>query len=225
VGDKLKVLVVGYMRSGTTLMRRIVQFHPDIVGMLHEKRIIKRRHTKEAAVKYAQNFRAACSLTNSWGEKVPFYGKTRILPYCRKWVKLFGNEARIIHIVRHPIDVAISNVKKVKSPAKSVEKAIALYRSVYPRLLQETRDDEILSKKTFIISFETLVTKPEKTLEALFKFCNLNSDHKIIKEICEAKDKKFRHFDGINSDRAFAYKKTKYKNLKVAYDSIRRYEV
>lgn len=220
----MKILVVGYQRSGTTLLRRLIQLHPHVVNMIHEKKLLRYGKTKTAVVKQAARYSKACKVDNNWGEKVPFYGKGSILSYCKKWINIFGEEARIVHIVRHPVDVAISNVKMKKSPARSVDKAVKLYRRVMPNILKEIEETPLLKKKTIVISFETLVTDPKKTMAKIFKFCNLKNDKEIIERIASAKKDSLRYFDGINSDRAFSYKKSKHKDLKVKYDDVRKYE-
>lgn len=220
----MKILVVGYQRSGTTLLRRLIGLHPDVVAMLHEKKILNRGSDKKKALAYANRFSKKCNLDNNWGEKVPFYGNASILSYCKKWIKVFGDEARIVHIVRHPVDVAISNVKMKRSPARSVEKAVKLYEKVYPKILKQTEQNDVLNKKTIVISFETLVTDPKKTMSKIFAFCKLRNDEKIIENISSAKKDALRYFDGINSDRAFSYKKSKHKDIKIDYDKVRKYE-
>jgi hypothetical protein len=220
----MKILVVGYQRSGTTLLRRLIGLHPNVVSMIHEKKLLKHGKSKKDILTFVNKFTKKCKLDNTWGEKVPFYGNDSILSYCRKWINIFGDEARIVHIIRHPIDVAISNVKMKRSPARSVEKAIKLYERVYPRILKEIEKNDVLNKKTIIISFETLLEDPKKTLSRIFAFCKLRNDKKIIENISSAKKDDLRYFDGINANRAFSYKKGKYKDIKVDYDNIRRYE-
>jgi hypothetical protein len=220
----MKILVVGYQRSGTTLLRRLIGLHPDVVCMIHEKRILKYGKDKNKILNRVKRFSKKCELNNNWGEKVPFYGNASILSYCKKWIDVFGDEARIVHIVRHPIDVAISNVKMGRSPARSVEKAIKLYEKVYPKILKVTEDTEVLRKKTIIISFETLVMNPKRTMTNIFAFCKLRNDKKIIERVSSAKKDQLRYFDGINSDRAFSYKNSKHKNIEVDYDNVRKYE-
>jgi hypothetical protein len=220
----MKILVVGYQRSGTTLLRRLIQLHPDIVSMIHEKKLLKYGKDKKKVLQNAKRYSKKCTLDNNWGEKVPFYGNASILSYCKKWIDIFGDEARIVHIVRHPVDVAISNVKMKRSPAKSVDKGVKLYEKVYPKILKTIEDTDVLRKKTIVISFETLVTEPKKTMAKVFAFCKLRNDKKIIETVSSAKKDKLRYFDGINSDRAFSYEKTEHKNIKVDYDNVRKYE-
>jgi hypothetical protein len=221
----MKILVIGFQRSGTTLLRRLIGLHPDVVSMMHEKKILKHGKSKKDVLIYVNKISKKCKIDNTWGEKVPFYGNDSILSYCKKWINIFGDEARIVHIIRHPIDVAISNVKMKKSPARSVEKAIKLYEKVYPKLLKEIEEIDTVRKKTIVVSFETLVTNPKETMRQVFAFCKLRNDKKIIEDISSAKKDALRYFDGINSNRAFSYKKGKHKDIKVDYSNVRKYEV
>ena len=220
----MKILVVGFQRSGTTLLRRLVGLHPNVVVMFHEKKLLRYGKSKKDILIQVNKLSKKCKLDNTWGEKVPFYGNDSILSYCKKWINIFGDEARIVHIIRHPIDVAISNVKMKKSPARSVEKTVKLYEKVYPRILKETEKSDVLNGQTLIISFETLVTNPKETMDRVFKFCKLRNDKKIIEDISSAKRDALRYFDGINADRAFSYKKGKHKDIKVDYNNVRKYE-
>ena len=75
-----------------------------------------------------------------------------------------------------------------------------------------------------MVSFETLVSSPKKTMKMIFAFCKLRNDKKVIDSVSSAKKDSLRYFDGINADRAFSYKKTKHKDIKVDYDKVRKYE-
>jgi hypothetical protein len=220
----MKILVIGYQRSGTTLLRRLIGLHPDVAAMIHEKRILNHGKEKKKVLEYVSKISKSCKENNNWGEKVPFYGTASILSYCKKWIKVFGDEAIIVHILRHPVDVAISNVKMKRSPARSVEKGVELYKKVYPKILEETEKTDELMKKTIVISFETLVMNPKESLSKIFAFCKLRNDKKIVENISSAKRNALRYFDGINVDRAFSYKKSKHKNIKVDYGRVRKYE-
>lgn len=220
----MKILVVGYQRSGTTLLRRLIGLHPDVSAMIHEKKVLRHGKDKKSVLKYVKRISKSCKENNNWGEKVPFYGNASILSYCKKWINIFGDEARVVHIVRHPVDVAISNVKMKKSPARSVDKAVNLYNKVYPKILKKIEETDEFRKKTIVVSFETLVTNPKEVLTDIFAFCKLRNDEKIIEVISSAKKDSLRYFDGINSDRAFSYKKSEHKDIKVNYDNVRKYE-
>jgi len=224
----MKILVIGYQRSGTTLLRRLISLHPDVIHMIHEKRILRHGKNKQQIMNYVNHFPECkkCTLQNTWGEKVPFYDNTGGMgsAYCKRWVNMFGKDARIIYIIRHPLDIAISNVKMKKSKARSVPKLTNILQRIYPQTFETLRNRPDVLKKMMIISFETLVTKPDESLKRIFDFCGLRTDDDIIQRIAGSKKKQLRYFDGINSKRAFSYKKEGYDDSDIDYDSVRKYE-
>jgi len=118
----MKILVIGFQRSGTTLLRRLIDLHPNVLWILHETRLLSKegltnvnvisRYIKNN-ISNAESYKFATILKKNWGEKLPWYGNgSNIIYYANKWSNIFRDESKIIHIVRHPIDVALSNVEK-----------------------------------------------------------------------------------------------------------------
>ena len=206
----MKILVIGFQRSGTTLLRKLIQMHPDVSCIIHEKRLLKQRNKKEI-YNYVKNYKY-CGKCNPeidiWGEKVPFWiaKEQPMISYCLKWIDLF-DDGKIIHIIRHPIDVAISNLKKKNIPAKTLDDTIMKYGKVYPRVLKTMSKISRMKNKQYIIIFEELVSSPRENLKNIFEFLNLNSSEDVLKKITSAKKDKLTYFDNINSERAFSYKK------------------
>ena len=105
----MKILVIGFPRSGTTMMQRIIRQHPDVKKVFFETNLMKLIGTEKENLlnkKFPQG--------KNIGEKVIYekevMGKaTNDAPtpvdYCKMWNKGFKNEARIIQIIRHPYDV------------------------------------------------------------------------------------------------------------------------
>lgn len=209
----MKILVIGFQRSGTTLLRRLMGLHPDIHCMLHETRFLKKKHLQnmKAISKFVKNYRAKGyhwytgkdPITETWGEKVPWYGNGKsILSYGTKWLKMFGDEARIVHIVRHPVDAALSNVRLRWAP--NVKAVVREYGKSVRKVVRAFD-----SEKCLVITFEDLLLNPADTLKEIFQFCDVSTLDEIINKIASAKKDKLRYFDGINKDRAFAHKKVK----------------
>ena len=76
---------------------------------------------------------------DNWGEKVPYFPSARkypIVKYCKEWNSFFGEKARILHIVRNPYDVALSNVKKFKT-INTIEKPLNIYKKIVPTAIEE----------------------------------------------------------------------------------------
>lgn len=111
----MKILVVGFQRSGTTLLRNVMENHPDVQKMFHEKFLLKYKNGQ------IKNMLAGLgNPEGTWGEKVPYYTRRirrgvgmHVEEYCRRWFKMFKAEARVLHIVRHPLDVGLSSKKNL----------------------------------------------------------------------------------------------------------------
>lgn len=206
----MKILIIGFQRSGTTLLRRLVTMHPDVRSIMHEYFLLA-KHKNEGAVKSLMQSRGIKKDEN-WGDKTPYYPNIRRIPvkkYCEHWRQIFGKQARIIHVYRHPYDVAFSIDHKYKG--QNFIKGISLYRRAIPRAL-ETLD------MPFMLSFkyEELVTNPDKIVPDIYKFCGLKEiDFRERMKLWE--NKKYQSFDPT---RVFAYKGKKIPTIKEPLDDI-----
>lgn len=222
----MKIFVTGFQRSGTTLIKDLIDKHPDVKIMFHESkpRILGRTkkelyNAKEIKHKIIPNnyqgtkdefFKINFSLKNdNWGEKIPYYfpkitkrGGGYVWNYCYRWNKYFESDSRIIHIVRHPFDVAQSTVNR--GFAKHIGRVIKQYSITVPFVIDNMRDIENLLH----IQFETLLKKPEEILKKVYEFCNLDSSDDIVKRILN--DKNIFRYGKVNPKRAYQFKK---KNL------------
>jgi len=233
----MKIFITGFMRSGTTLLRDLIEKHPDVKKMFHERGIISvskkdlykakvlpdvrfinrqsiKKNKKVKGIKKTQ-FRVNFSLRkDNWGEKIPYYeryitkGRFRggIIKYCNRWNSYFKNDSVIIHIVRHPIDVAISSVRRGFSI--SHKKCLIHYFRSVPFVIKNTKR----YRNLLTIKYEDLVLNPEDTLKIIFLHCGLNSNQKIIKDIINRKDIFF--YGKMKKSRAFSYKKRE-QNIKI----------
>jgi hypothetical protein len=201
---KSRILVTGFQRSGTTLLRRLLCQHPDVDYIIHEGRLIQKANSKVALTNMARSIaheqgHDIDTKRGVWGDKVPFpAGRPGPVEYYRKWMKMFGRSARVVLIVRHPYDVAVSSKRTFD---QSAEKIIKAYAAVMPRVMREALRDNVL-----IIKFEELLASPIPEMKRVLKYCKLNHSDDVVRKMAASGKEELRYFDGIESSRAFAYK-------------------
>jgi len=217
----MKIFVTGFQRSGTTLMKELIQRHPDVEKMWHETGLLKRskkdlyrtkiltdkttrkEREEDKTLGRTRKINIDFSLRNSnWGEKIPYRNyiikkgvHISITEYCRRWNSYFLPDACIINIIRHPIDMGLST-KKI-GYTKGIVKPINEFKNIGPKVINELREiPNILHVK-----YEDLLLKPMRTLRKIFRFCKLDASDKTIRKVISG--------NYINSSRAFTYKKQK----------------
>ena len=217
----MKILIVGFQRSGTTLLRRLFHLHPEVQRMFHEVFLLKTNSTHQKLNEFIKSKKL--DINKPWGEKVPFYPSARrypIIKYCNKWVEYFGDESRIIHIIRNPYDVAISNVKKF-SHTKTVEQPLRIYKKI---MIPAT--DAIASIKTATtIKYEDLLSNPDVVLSNLYEACQLTPDIDYKKSMSKIENPKYQTID---SSRLFSYKDSKTKfnvNMKEEIEYLNQFGI
>lgn len=197
-----KVLITGFRHSGTTMLMQLLRAHNQVGWIEFEEGYIEFDKDRKWVLMNAS--RKVPDLKKYvWGEKIPWgtreddiNGK-RAIGFIKKWLEMFEKDARVIHILRHPFDVALSTTRGShigdldwKYITTSVPKII-----------------DYLNKKDrcATIIYEELVTNPEKHLENIFKFLDIKCDKKTINKVINTPLK----FGKINSDRAFAFRNKK----------------
>ncbi len=207
----VKVLITGFRHSGTTMLHQLIKAHPQVGWIDNEESYIEFDKPKEWVLMFAK--KSAGNLKkNVWGEKIPWgtrptdIGGRRAIAMIKKWLKYFGRDARVIHILRHPLDVSLSGSglegihKNLKSIYDSVPKVIDVINS---------------NKRCSTIVYEDLVKNPLSHLVKIFDFLQIKSDLEIIPQVLHAPMK----FGGVNPGRAFAYRKLNL-GIEVDYDSL-----
>ncbi len=209
----MKILIIGFQRSGTTLLRRIMAMHPEVRKILHENFLLTRCRTKKQ-IKRFLNAGKINMKTDTWGDKTPYYPNIRRIPvekYCATWNEHFGEESRIVHVVRHPYDIAFSVHHKY--PKQKFGRALNVYRNGVRKAVKATL--EMPTVITF--KYEELVGNPDEMVPKIYKFCGLNSDVDFRAMMKKWTNKKYQTFD---ESRIFAYKGKKIPNGDHGLDDI-----
>lgn len=195
----MKILIIGFQRSGTTLLRRIIQVHPQVRRIFHEHFLLN-KYNKVTLQKFLEKYGVDFK-NDTWGEKCPYYPNIRknpVIKYCEKWNEYFGKESRIIHIVRHPYDVTFSIMKKNKN-VKKFDIPVKMYCSK----LSKTVPEILNLKNTITIKYENLLQNSEVVVPLLYDFCGLDKDVDFRKLLLRLRNPKYQT---INTVRAFDYR-------------------
>ena len=149
----------------------------------------------------------------AWGEKIPWGTRDtdvngeRAIRIIKKWLKFFKGKARVLHILRHPIDVALSG----SDGRIIIKKDWKFVTTTVPKVIDFINE----RPRCATIVYEDLVVRPQIHLRNIFQFLGLNDSPKTVQSVIDTPLK----FDKINPERAFAYK-NKQINIDFDYDKL-----
>lgn len=191
---KQRILVVGFPRSGTTLTRSIVLNHPQVGTILFERWVLNKcKNLKDVYKKHPFFAREKpCGAKVIYAKRV--IGKIgrsnqNIVDYCKKWERFFGNDSKIVQIVRHPYDSLNSLVlSKRRTPLGPVFGSV--YREYLDYIPKYTLGiAELPTCYTF--KYEDLLLDHERVLKEICEHCGLSTDYRYPKRI--KTEKAFNH--------------------------------
>ena len=191
-----KILVVGFPRSGTSLTNRIFNRHPDVSKMLFEKWLLKHVASKRDIPKIYPKM-----VGDTYGEKVIWGKRTTgkntnqtIYEYCLKWNEMFGVEAKIIQIIRHPYDTLNSLVtsKRRLPRGPRFEKNY----SEYVKFASVFVDQIMKIPNCLTIKYENLISNLDEMTSMMYTHCEIDPTH--------------THAEKMKSDRIFNYKQKEF---------------
>ena len=218
------MLIIGYERSGTTLLRRIVSMCPELKGdIVHEKAKIFMNLTnrKEAidrlTFQSTQNGIKLDSMSSiRYGIKLPYTTFKRGKRFIDKFLSLFP-DGRIIHIKRDPLYSINSQVSTFKS---NPNKCIVDYFNSVPKVMKYIKDRDV-----YFLKYEDLIEFPRQCVKDIFTWMGADVSFDIIDNIISRKDPwtygdktmvGLRYFDSIKDRRKqkLVLKKSHIKKIK-----------
>ncbi len=194
-GDGL-VFVVGMPRSGTTLTEQILASHADVHGCgesgLITKAAIRTEHAgrlpypaglsrlSDSVLREIADESLAAFETRASGASTIVDTTPTNFIQCGFIAKLWP-AARIIHCVRHPLDVCLSIYQKPLSDDHAYAHdyaTLAGYYLEYDRLMRHWAS--ALPGRIFELRYDRLVADFEATLKTLLDFCDLPFDENCL---------------------------------------------
>ncbi len=181
---KLPILILGYERSGTTLLRRLVSMHPKMpFDIVHEQgKKLFTSETKEDAIKkltfkskQAGKYTGGTSSLEA-GQKIPYTSFKTVKKSIDKFTHFFGDFS-IIHIVRQPEGAVRSQVKTFK---KKKNKCHQQYSESVPKVIEYLQS----YKNVLTVSFESLLCNPLEEVRSIYEWIgDYNEDDDFLDRV------------------------------------------
>jgi hypothetical protein len=195
----MKILIVGFPRSGTSLTNRIFNRHPQVSKMLFEKWLLKNVKNEKAVPQKHKKMINNCGEKVIWGKRTTGKNTSQtIVDYCHLWNDFFSDETRIVQLIRHPYDtlnsLVISKKRLPRGPA--FERNYSEYLQFAPIYVKQI--SEIPNCLT--IKYELLVSDLNNTTKVMYNHCKIDPTHKHPEKM-----KKGRIFNYKKKDFLFKY--------------------
>jgi len=165
------ILVIGYERSGTTLLRRLVSMHPDLeYELIHERKdLLFKSEDYEHAVKImtypaTQNNKKTGSIMSiRAGIKIPYLTVGSMIQVIKKFFTTIPN-GMLIHITRDSESVARSQAKTF---GKNYEYCLRDHKFMEPNAIQHLKKVE---HKSYSVQFDKLLSNPLAQVRLIYEW-------------------------------------------------------
>jgi hypothetical protein len=177
-----RILVVGFPRSGTSLTLRILQNNPLVRKLFFERFILFNQKEKRfySGLEFSRLYSKV--VNDTFAEKIiwerKYQGKAYVaaniscIDYCNRWNQLFGEEARILNIVRHPVDSWNSLVKLRKKQGRMDK--LNLEFQLYSECAVELFTEIPKIKNCMSFKYEDLICNSNDMIKRIYEFCNID---------------------------------------------------
>lgn len=182
------IFIVGYERSGTTLLRRLVSMHPRLeYELIHErpKLLQAARNTQHAidTMTYPatqQKRETGSTMSVRAGQKTPYATFSQAKGNIDKFRELFPS-AYLMHIIRDPLETISSQVKTFNRKADG---CIKNYFSAVPKVYKY-----VLSlPRSCTVCYENLVARPQEVLASIYEWMGATVPLYFIDRIISTRD-------------------------------------
>ena len=185
---KTPILIIGFPRSGTTLLRRIVSMHPGLeYELIHEDAgpLLEARSKEEAIEKLTyEHVQAGVNIGSTMsilsGQKIP-YSRYKVAKRFIKQFDRFFADFHIIHIYRNPVDTVSSGVKTFS--ANPLIRTVQYFLTV-PRVRRLLRMyDSVLE-----LRYEDLIRSPDEVTARIYDWMGSSVEQAHIDRVLTTKD-------------------------------------
>lgn len=198
-----QILIIGLGRSGTTYLFRAFRAHPQVKTALLEEMLLCKKKSRAAIFRKYPGFKkAGVEKINYMQTSITKRGKNYNITaaeYAYRWLETFGDSARIIHIVRHPLDTIQSLIVKKNRqrkynpvPQELISEMLERYYEIAPKIPMAI----FALPHTYTFKYEYLMTNNKVMQKRMYSFCGLSPN--------------YFHPEIVRSYRAFNYKETGY---------------
>jgi len=191
------VFLVGFPRSGTTLLDSILRTHSKTLVLEEKPYLLNVRHNYFKKTNYNINSLKSLSikkiseLQKNYFEQINLQNKNNNQVIVDKFplsiielgfIKIIFPDAKIILAMRHPCDAVIScyfsffKMNDAMINFLDLKDSVSFYNSVFSLFEQFEREINLFYH---IVKYEDLIKNFKTTLENLFKYINLNYEKKL----------------------------------------------
>jgi tetratricopeptide (TPR) repeat protein len=196
--SNLPIFVLGMPRSGTTLTEQIIASHPEVYGAGELPDLLRLAHSNdvpESGIYYPHSFgaldkagfaRLGQQYIEGLQRRSPNYSRiTDKMPanfFAVGLIHLILPEAKVIHVMRNPLDTCISGFSKLYNRGQRYSydmSELGHYYRQYARLMDHWR--QILPAGRMLeLRYEDLVADSETQARRLIDFCGLEWDARCL---------------------------------------------
>jgi len=193
------IFIVGMHRSGTSLLERMLSGHSRIAaaGELYDfpaqLRLASNHHGRGAldlTVATRLNYADFAVIgegylqATQWrrGAQSIFTDKLPSNFVNLGYIAMALPHARFLHVVRHPLDTGLSNLRELFSdacPYSYDQQELGEYYDCYRKLMQHWHS--VLPGRIHDIGYEAMVTAPDTTIDRALQFIGLSSEQECIR--------------------------------------------
>ncbi len=204
------IFIIGIHRSGTSLLRRIINSHPNIAcppeslflsyffqmsqdphvySGLASFGIEDKEQAKQQLVEWATRYHEAYRISQQkprWADKTPQY-----VEYINQITDMFSGQAQFVLLFRHPFDIVYSIYQRDWRFGHYAEDLL-LNNALYVKQQYKIMLDFVANNNNYIaIRYEDLIANPSFILQSVFHYLNEPWDEQVLEY------HKFEHNYGI----------------------------